>query len=232
MRLLRGRAGDLERDYERTRKLVARVAADDEPALRVWRPHRQVAFGRRDRRAAGYDRAREAARERGYAVLERAVGGRAVVYTGNTVAFALAEPTGDGRGSIAARYDRVSEAVQRALDTADVEAREGEPPDAFCPGSHSLQADGKLVGLAQRVRQEVALTAGLVVVSDHKAIADVLVPVYAALDVPFDPASVGSVARAGGDPAAVVDALADELVGDRPARTDYLGQSPAAIRDT
>ena len=215
MRLLRGRASDHARDYERTREMVARVADDGEPALRVWRPHRQVAFGRRDRRAEGYDRAREAARERGYAVIEREVGGRAVVYAGSTVAFALAEPTVDGHDRIGDRYDRVSGAVQHALASAGVDASEGEPPDSFCPGTHSLQADGKLVGIAQRVRQDVALTAGVVVVRDHAAIGDVLGPVYDALDVPLDPDAVGSVARAGGDTAAVVDALATELVGFR-----------------
>jgi len=220
MRLLRGRAGDHERDYEHTREMVTRVA-DDESALRVWTPHRQVAFGRRDRRAEGYDRAREAATDRGYAVLEREVGGRAVAYTGSTVAFALAEPTTgartgiDDREGIGERYDRVSGAVQRALDAVGVDGREGEPPDSFCPGAHSLQADGKLVGIAQRVRQDVALTAGIVVVRDHVAIGDVLAPVYGALDVPFDPDSVGSVRRAGGDPAGVVDALETELVGSR-----------------
>ncbi|WP_324665567.1 lipoyl protein ligase domain-containing protein [Haloarcula sediminis] len=221
MRLLRGRASDPERDYQRTRRMVARAADDAEPALRVWCPHRQVAFGRRDRRAEGYDRARGAARDRGYAVLEREVGGRAVAYTGSTVAFALAEPTGEsrerpaGRGGIGHRYDRVSGAVQRALATVGVEASAGEPTDSFCPGAHSLQADGKLVGIAQRVRQAVALIAGIVVVRDHAAIADVLAPVYDALDVPFDPDTVGSVARAGGDTAGVIDALTTALVGAR-----------------
>ena len=227
MRLLRGRASDHERDYERTREMVARAADNAEPALRVWRPHRQVAFGRRDRRVEGYDRAREAARDRGYAVLEREVGGRAVAHTGATVAFALAEPTegahepidyvestGNCEG-IGDRYDRVSGAVQRALAGVGVDASEGEPPNSFCPGTHSLRADGKLAGIAQRVRQDVALTAGIVVVRDHDAVGEVLAPVYDALGVPFTPGSVGSVARAGGDPDLLADALVAELVGAR-----------------
>ena len=214
MRVLRGRASDHERDYERTREMVARVADDGAAALRCWRPHRQVAFGRRDRRGADYQRARRAASDRGYAVVERAVGGRAVAYTGTTVAVALAEPTADGRSGISDRYDRVEAAVERALATVGVDACDGEPPESFCPGSHSLQATGKLVGLAQRVRDDAALTAGIVVVRDHDAIASVLDPVYDALGVPFDPDSVGSVVRAGGDPEAVVDSLIAELVGD------------------
>lgn len=227
MRLLRGREGDPETDFERTRRMADRVAADREPALRVWRPHRQVAFGRRDANSDGYENAREAARDRGYAVIERAVGGRAVAYTGSTVSFALAEPTTDPRGSISARYRRVKAAVERALDGCGVAAREGEPDGSFCPGSHSLQSGGKIAGLAQRVRQSVAVVGGIVVVRDHAAIAAVLAPVYDALGVSFDPDSVGSTARAGGtdDPGRVMSALAESLVAGRDL-------SVGAIRET
>jgi lipoate-protein ligase A len=227
MRLLRGRAADYEQDYARTREMVARVAEDREPALRAWTPHRQVAFGRRDRRADDYDRACAIATDRGYAVLEREVGGRAVVYTGTTVAFALAEPTADGRGGIHTRYDQMTEAVQRALADVGVDAREGEPPDSFCPGTHSLQAEGKIVGLAQRVRESVALTAGILVVSDHELFASVLDPIYEALGVPFDPNSVGSVGRAGGDddPEAVCRALERALADGSDTRVERIRET-------
>ncbi|WP_336336618.1 lipoyl protein ligase domain-containing protein [Haloarcula brevis] len=213
MRLLQGRTDDPETDFERTREMADRVAEDREPALRVWRPHRQVAFGRRDATSDGYERGRRAARERGYTVIERAVGGRAVAYTGSTVSFALAVPSADPRGTIENRYERVEDALQRALDDCGVTARPGEPTDSFCPGSHSLRAGGKIAGLAQRVRQSVAVVGGIVVVRDHEAIAEVLAPVYDALDVPFDPQSVGSVANAGGtaDPGRVVTALEQSL---------------------
>jgi len=94
------------------------VADTGEPALRVWTPHRQVVFGRRDRRSDGYDRAGEAARRQDFAVREREVGGRAVAYTGTTVAFALAEPVDDHRTGIGARYDRALDAPRRLSPTA------------------------------------------------------------------------------------------------------------------
>lgn len=217
MRLLRGRASDPETDFERTQVMAETVAEDREPALRVWRPHRQVAFGRRDANSDGYDRARRAARDRDYAVIERAVGGRAVAYTGSTVSFSLAVPAEDPRETIDDRYERAKTAVTRALDDCGLTVREGEPDAAFCPGSHSLQADGKIAGLAQRVRQSVAVVGGIVVVRDHEAIAEVLAPIYAALDVPFDPDSVGSVANAGGagDPERVIAALERALAEGR-----------------
>lgn len=207
--------------------MADRVASDREAALRVWRPYRQVAFGRRDATSDGYERAQAAARDRGYVVVERSAGGRAVAYTGSTIAVALAVPTENPRGTIQRRYDRVSAAVRRALAECGVDAREGEPPDSFCPGTHSLQADGKVAGLAQRVRQSVAVAGAIVVVRDHEDIAAVLTPVYAALGVPFDPDSVGSVARAGGpaDPDRVVAALEATLTAGRDV-------SVSDIRDT
>lgn len=216
MRVLRGRAPTIDADRAAVAGMLDRVAATGEPAVRVWRPHRQVAFGRRDVRAAGYERAAAAARERGFPPAERSVGGHAVAYAGTTVAFARVTPLADVREGLDARYEAAVADVRAALSALGVDAEWGEPPDSFCPGGHSLQRDGKLAGVAQRVRTGAALTAGVVVPRDHDALAAVLEPVYAALDVPFDPSSVGSVERAGGDgdPDAVVAALEDALVGD------------------
>lgn len=213
MRLVRGAAGDLDADRAVTDALASETRASGEPAVRVWRPPRHVAFGRRDAREPGYDRAREAARELGYPPVERESGGRAVAYTGTTAAFVRLTPVDDERSGIAARYERATADVRRALSALGVDAREGEPDDAFCPGTHSLSASGKIVGLAQRVHDGVARVGGCVLVADHGGIADVLEPVYDALGVPFDPDSVGSVARAGGS-GDVLDALAAELAGE------------------
>jgi len=208
MHVSRGRADSIDADHARTASTIERAELSGEPALRVWTPHRQVAFGRRDVRADGYDRARTAASQQGFRPVERRVGGRAVAYTGSTVAFVRAIPEVD-RTAIQSRYETATRRLRRALDRVGVEAVEGEPEGAFCPGSHSLSADGKVAGLGQRVRHDLAVVAGVVVVRDHAAIAGVLDPVYEALSVPFDPASVGSVARAGGDsdPDAVVAAV-------------------------
>lgn len=190
---------DPEADRAVTRGLAAEAAADGVPALRVWTPPPQVAFGRRDVAAAGYDRARRRAHERGYPPYERSVGGRAVVHTGTTVAVAHVVPDPD-RVGIDDRYETATRTLRDAIATLGVDALPGEPEGAFCPGTHSLQRDGKLAGLAQRVRADRALVGGYVVVTsrDEAAVADVLVPVYGALDVTFDPDAVGSVEGAGG----------------------------------
>jgi lipoate-protein ligase A len=224
MRVLRGRLPDRDADRERTATMLARTAETGEPAIRVWTPARVVAFGRRDARSEGYETARAAAEARGFPTVERSVGGRAVAYTGSTVAFAHAVPV-EGRGGIDERYDAATETMLGALRDLGVDARPGEPPDAFCPGAHSIQCDGKLVGIAQRVRQDAALVSGVVVVADEAAIADVLTPVYDALGVAFDPDSVGSVAAAGGPAESdrVARAIESAFVGDRDAQVVDLG---------
>ncbi|ELY59868.1 biotin/lipoate A/B protein ligase [Natronococcus amylolyticus DSM 10524] len=222
MRVFRGRAGTIEADREASERLLE-VAADGEPAVRVWTPHRQVAFGRRDSRLEGYERAREAARERAFPPIERSVGGRAVAYDGETtLAFARAEPIEDFRRGTDERYERLTADVARSLEKMDVGLERGEPDDSFCPGAHSLStADAaglrKVVGIAQRVRQDAALVSGILVVDGREELARVLEAVYGALGVPFDPDSVGSIARASGedDPTTIARAIEDGLVGDR-----------------
>ncbi|MFU8867470.1 biotin/lipoate A/B protein ligase family protein [Natronococcus sp.] len=222
MRVFRGRAGTIEADREASERLLE-VAADGERAVRVWTPHRQVAFGRRDSRLEGYDRAREAARERGFPPVERSVGGRAVAYDGETtLAFARAEPIDDFRRGTDERYERLTSDVARALEEVGVDLERGEPDASFCPGAHSLstaEQDGlrKIAGIAQRVRQDAALVSGILVVDGREELAAVLEGVYGALGVAFDPASVGSIARVSGedDPTPIARAIEDELIGDR-----------------
>lgn len=239
MRVLRGTASDPDADRGRTAALLA-AAGGGTPGLRVWTPTRQVAFGRRDAREDGFERAERIAANRGFRPVERDVGGRAVAYAGETIAFARAVPLdGDGasgagsRGSIAERYDRAVETVVGALRGLGADVVADEPAASFCPGDHSVRVagGGKVSGVAQRVRTDAALVAGCVIVSpgDARAIAAVSDAVYDALDVPFDPETVGSVAAAGGpdDPRRVARALEDAFVdgpwGDGSRRVERIG---------
>lgn len=228
MRVVRGRAGSLDGDRRVTRGLLEDAGEDREPAVRVWTPHRQLAFGRRDANEPGYEEARRVAEERGFPPVERGVGGRAVAYAGTTLAFARAIPIEDPRTGLDERYDEATERVREALADLGVAAERGEPPDSFCPGAHSLSSDGKIVGIAQRVTGRAALVSGIVLVADRGEIADVLSPVYDALSIPFDPESVGSVARAGGpgDPVWVARAIEERLVGDAPREIERVDRKP------
>lgn len=216
MHVVRGRESIPEADIAVNERLQKRVQRSGEPALRVWYPPRHVAFGRRDRAAEGYARARQAAADHGFPPTERETGGRAVAFTGDVLAVLRAEPADPAEPAIDERYERLLVDLESGLQSLGVDPARGEPPDSFCPGTRSLQADGKLVGLAQRVRSEVAVVAGAVVVRDPEAVAAVLRPVYEALGLPFDPSSVGSLADVGGeaDPQAVRRTIEDALVGD------------------
>ncbi|WP_435074633.1 lipoyl protein ligase domain-containing protein [Halorubrum sp. HHNYT27] len=233
MRVLRGTAADPDLDRERTGDLLA-AAGEGTTGIRVWTPARQVAFGRRDVRAEGFDRAERLAADRGFRAVERDVGGRAVAYAGETLAFAHAIPAsgGIGGGSISVRYDRAVDTVLEALRGLGADVVAGEPPATFCPGDHSVRVagGGKVSGIAQRVRADAALVAGCVVVSpaDAREVAGVSEAVYDALGMRFDPATVGSVAAAGGpdDPDRVARALEDAFVdgpwGDGSRRADRI----------
>ncbi len=234
MRVIRDRAASPAADRDATRALLETVGETGEPVLRAWTPHRHLAFGRRDATESGYDAARAAATAHGFPPVERSVGGRAVAYTGTTVAFASLEPLADAREGLTERYDGAVDTVVEAVGSLGVDAESGEPPDSFCPGQYSVQArvagqaDGatwrKVAGIAQRVTADAALVAGVVVVTDHAEIGDVLDPVYGALGVPFEPDSVGSVAAAGGpaEPAPVARALETALVDGRDATVERL----------
>ena len=223
--MVRGRGEDIATDRAVTRHLLEWTGGTGETAVRVWRPHRQVAFGPRDYNADGYDDAAAAARGHDYAVHERDVGGRPVAYTGDTLAFARIEPVDDGRTDLEGRYAAVRVDVRDALADLGVDAEPGEPDRAFCPGQYSLQAaGGKLVGIAQRVTGDAALVAGILVVDGHEEIAAVLEPVYEALEIAFDPDSVGSVERAGGrvDPVDIILRVEDALVGDHLGSVEWV----------
>ncbi|WP_252700349.1 lipoyl protein ligase domain-containing protein [Natronosalvus vescus] len=222
VRVLRGRASTIEVDRVESERLLE-FAAAGERAVRVWAPHRQIAFGRRDARLEGYERARNRAREHDFPPVERSVGGRAVAYDGtNALAFVRAEPVADFRRGTDERYERLTNDVEGVLEGLGLEPVRGEPADSFCPGAHSISltsADGslrKVVGIAQRVRSDGALVSGIIIVDAAVELAAVLEEVYDALDVPFDPTSVGSVANGGGtaDPDRLRKRLEDALVGD------------------
>ncbi|WP_266074751.1 lipoate--protein ligase family protein [Haladaptatus caseinilyticus] len=225
MRVLRGRAETRDDDRAVTAAMLTETAESGEAAVRVWTPHRQIAFGRRDARADEFDVAKSVAETCGFEPVERSVGGRAVAYTGTTVAFAHTVPLSDIRTGMEERYAETTEAVQRAFWRLGVPAQRGEPPRSFCPGDYSLQWKGKLAGVAQRVRTGAALVSGVVVVDDHDEIAGVLDPIYATLGVPFDSDSVGSIANADGDadPDRVIQTIEAMLVGEEETMVEHIG---------
>jgi octanoyl-[GcvH]:protein N-octanoyltransferase len=180
-----------------SRTILRRVAARElPPTIRIHRPGREVAFGRQDLASPGYEAAAEAARAAGFAAVERLAGGRAAVFHEGTIAIARAYSDPQPPKRTYARFEEMAELVTAALRGLGVDARVGEVPGEYCPGAYSVNARGatKLAGIGQRMIRGGAHMGGVVVASGGDQIARVLVPVYEALELDWDPATSGSVA--------------------------------------
>jgi octanoyl-[GcvH]:protein N-octanoyltransferase len=177
---------------------MRRVAAGELPeTLRLARPARVVAFAKRDVLAPGYAEAVAAARAAGFGSMVRLAGGRAAVFHEGTLELAHAVPDPDPRRTIHDRFEATAELIARALAGLGIDARVGEVPGEYCPGRWSVNAGGarKLAGIGQRVISGGAHVGTVVVAEDAAAVREVLEPVYAALGLAWDPATVGAVER-------------------------------------
>jgi lipoate-protein ligase A len=177
-------------------RAVLRAVADGRlpETLRVYQPADVVAFSALDRVRPGFPAAVRAARAHGFGAVIRLAGGRAAVFHGQTLAFSWCIPDPEPRSNIAARFTETAAWVTAALQSLGIDARVGEVPGEYCPGEHSVNARGqtKLVGVGQRIVRGAAHVGGVIVVAGSSRVRDVLIPVYEALELEWDPATVGS----------------------------------------
>jgi len=180
-----------------SRALLERVAAGElEETIRLARPGAMVAFGKQGVHEPGYREAVRAARAQGFEAVVRLAGGRAAVFHEETVALAWAIADRDALAHTHDRFREVADVLARALVRLGVDARVGEVAREYCPGDYSVNARGraKLAGVGQRVIAGGGHVGGVIVAAGEERIRDVLVPVYAALALDWDPATAGSVA--------------------------------------
>ena len=185
------------RDTAISHAILRRVSDGLEPeTLRLHRLGDIVAFGPKDRLAPGFGRAIEAARAAGFGSVQRLAGGRAAVFTTRSIAFSWAMGDPVPRKGIRARFEELAAIIAAAFQDLGIDARIGAVPGEYCPGEHSVSARGrtKLMGVGQRLVQRAVHVGGVVVVDDSLRVREVLVPVYQALGLDWDPATVGSLA--------------------------------------
>lgn len=178
-----------------SRAVMDRVGAGELPeTLRLARPGAMVAFAKQDAVAPGYPAAARAAREHGFEPVLRLAGGRAAVFHEGTLELAHAVPDPDPRAGIHRRYADSAALIAAALARLGVDARVGEVPGEYCPGRYSVSAGGlvKLAGIGQRLVKSAAHVGAVIVAEGEGRIRDVLVPVYGALGLSFDPVTAGS----------------------------------------
>ena len=171
-----------------------------------------VAFGRADRVTPGYPAAVRAARAHGFAPVERLAGGRAAVFHESTIAFSLASPEPEPKTGIQERFELISQLMVDSFVTLGVDARIGEIPSEYCPGRWSVNVAGKVkvMGVGQRLVRRAAHVGAVVVVDDGERIRDVLIPVYRALGLDWDPRTAGSLADR--SPGLTTDIVIDSIL--------------------
>ncbi len=176
---------------------LAAVAAGEMGAVfRLHVPEPVVAFGRADRVQPGYPGAVRAALAHGFGAIERLAGGRAAVFHESTLAFSMAVPDESPRSGIRERFEMTAGVMARAFQALGIDARIGEVPGEYCPGSWSVNVGGrfKVMGVGQRLVRGAAHVGGVIVVDDGERIRDVLIPVYRALHIDWDPRTSGALA--------------------------------------
>ena len=200
-----------------TAALAALGRPGAEAVLRVHRPRPTAAFSRLDSLKPGFAAAEDAARAHGFAPVVRPGGGRLAAYHRDALVLDLVAPHLDARRQFRERFGAVAESLVGGLRELGVDARVGPVPDEYCPGEFSVNAGGatKLVGTAQRLVRHGYLFSAVVVVADPDPLRAVLREAYAALELTFDPATVGAVADTVPDvtPDAVAAVLVPRLAG-------------------
>lgn len=176
--------------------LDAVAAGEIGSVFRLHSAHPVLAFGMADRIQAGYPAAVRVAAAHGFAPVERLAGGRAAVFHEKTLAFSWAIPEDDPRTGITKRFELVSGMMKDAFRAMKIDARIGEIPGEYCPGQYSVNVGGvvKVMGVGQRLIKGAAHIGGVIVVDDGERVRDVLVPVYRALGVDWDPRTAGALA--------------------------------------
>ena len=218
--LVSGRFESAATGYGYVRTIFDQVASGARPATVSITPSiRHVGVTRRDTFRPGFRDAVGAASEQGYPVLVRSSGGGATAADLGTFGFSIVRPADEeepGRG-IRDRYDEAAALVLGAFSRLGVAAEVGEVRDEFCPGDHSIRAGDfesgmKLVGIAQRVTKRATSVGGIVLVWGEGELARVLSRVYAAMNLPMRPESVGSLRRGGSEAGLedVINAFAEE----------------------
>ena len=176
--------------------ILGRVAGGEQAAtLRLHRPGAELALSKQDAAAPGFDAAVAAGRAAGFEPVLRLAGGRAAAFHEQTIALAMATPEPDAPRTTRDRFVSIAGAVAETLRSLGVDARVGEVPGEYCPGAWSVNARGavKLAGIGQRLVSGAAHVGGVIVVGGSGRLRELLVPVYDALGLEWDPATVGSV---------------------------------------
>lgn len=201
-----GATADLHYGYTLLRAVQqGSVALVPGPLVRVYRPEPTVSFGQQDVRLSGYEEARRRCIAHGFTPVVRRSGGRAAAYHRGSLVIDHIQPEDHAMFGFRERFEHFGELLTQMLRSQGVEAGVGEIPGEYCAGEYSVHAkvphrdNGehpvhriKLAGTAQRVVKGAWIFSASLILEDGAAIREVLIDVYDALGLEFDPATAGA----------------------------------------
>jgi len=162
--------------------------------LRIYRPEPTAAFSPRDTTLETYAAAAEAMLARGFEPVERRAGGQLAVYDGGALIVDLVAPHGEPRTDVHDRFKLFSDAIASALAGTGIDTRVGEIDGEYCPGTYSVNAEGriKLAGIAQRVGRCGYHLGAVISVRTSDRARTAVAEAYRIMDYPFCPATFGA----------------------------------------
>ncbi|MCW1249320.1 lipoate--protein ligase family protein [Acaricomes phytoseiuli] len=198
------RSAGAEQDLNHALELLDEVRQGKRAdTIRIYRPEPTMAFGQRDTRLPGFERAYQAAAAQGFTPLVRKAGGRAMPYHRGCLVVDWIQAESDAILGSQKRFGRFGEWFTELLTELNVPAALGEIPGEYCPGEYSVHGtvpEGlpraeervKLVGTAQRVVSGAWLFSAAVVVQGTDSLRQVLIDCYRELGLEWDPGTVGA----------------------------------------
>ncbi|SFV20832.1 lipoate--protein ligase family protein [Micrococcus terreus] len=214
-----GAVGDLDYSVRLLRALQSGTLSG--PLVRVYRPQPTVAFGQRDVRLPGFEAARQACLAHGFTPVVRQAGGRAAAYHQGSLVVDHLQAEPDAALGSRERFRSFAGLYRQVLADAGVDAEIGQIAGEYCPGEYSVHGNRphggpvKLIGTAQRAVSGAWLFSSSWVIQDPGPIQAVLMAVYAALELDWDPETAGAAdqarAAAGTEPPVEVQTVIDRL---------------------
>lgn len=222
--------GDGPLDTATSRAILRAVSTGEMPeTFEIGLSSRVLAFGKHDTSSPGFAPSVEIASEHGFEPTVRIAGGRAAVFHEGTVRFGWTRQVEDPASTMHDGFHALSQIVVETLGDFGIHGEIGEIPGEYCPGQYSVHIGGKKVmGVGQRLTRNAAHVGGVIVLSDSRVINDVLIPIYAQLDIPLVPEATGSVADAFTvDAPTFMDRMTSRILNGRTGETVEV---PAAVR--
>ena len=182
-------------DMDLVRRTLLEFNDGDVGFLRIYRPGPTAAFSPHDTTLQSYAAAAEAMGALGFDPVERRAGGRLAVYDGNALVIDLVAPHADPRADVMERFKLFSAAIASALISLGIDARVGEIDGEYCPGSYSVNGEGriKLAGVAQRIARRGYHLGAVIAVANSDRTKAAVGDAYRILGFPFAPTSFGAV---------------------------------------